>query len=194
MNVQKNSTVILTLTPIFIIVGQLLNIITPSVAGVIRPDFSLVFLFLCVMIHPTIKQVFLASSITIIVSMFFGGNPIFQIPSVFDRVTSALLCLMLYKLVINTGQKLFLSKIGAIYLISTIVSGCIYVLSVYFLGKAFGIAELLTVFKMGLPLLFVTIIATAVVNYFLGILVYKTLSLVSHNKYLTSVNSNKSVS
>ena len=77
MNQKNKSSNTIALTPIFIILGQILNIITPSIAGIIRPDFSLAFLFLCIMIKPTLKQVFLASGLVILTSMILGGNPIF---------------------------------------------------------------------------------------------------------------------
>ncbi|EKF51154.1 tryptophan transporter [Lactococcus garvieae] len=191
MNKKTKSSNIIALTPVLIIIGQILNVITPSIAGIIRPDFSLAFLFLCVMIKPTVKQTFLASGLVIITSMVLGSNPIFQIPSAFDRTLSALLCLLIYKLIIKSSPKLFLMKVGVTYFISTLVSGSVYVLSVYFFGKLLHISELMIVFKMGLPVLFITVVSTAFVNYFLGILLYKIVSMISKDKYLISYSSLK---
>lgn len=184
MNKKNKSSNILALTPILIIIGQILNAITPSIAGVIRPDFSLAFLFLCIMINPTIKQVFLASSLVVITSIVLGSNPIFQIPSVFDRTFSALACLIIYKIILKLSPKFLLLKIGGTYFISTLVSGCVYLSAVYIFGKFLHISELMIVFKMGLPLLLVTIASTALVNYFLGIMLYKMVTILSDDKYL----------
>ena len=188
MNSKNKSSNAIALTPIFIILGQILNIITPSIAGIIRPDFSLAFLFLCIMIKPTLKQVFLASGLVILTSMILGGNPIFQLPAAFDRTLSALACLLFYKLVLRISPKFFLAKIGVTYFLATLISGCVYVFAVYLLGTLLHISELMIVFKMGLPVLFITIFSTAFVNYFLGILLYKLVSTLSKGKYLFAVS------
>lgn len=188
MNQKNKSSNTIALTPIFIILGQILNIITPSIAGIIRPDFSLAFLFLCIMIKPTFKQVFLASGLVILISIILGANPIFQLPAAFDRTLSALACLLLYKLVLRISPKFFLAKIGTIYFLATLISGCVYVFAVYLLGTFLHISELMIVFKMGLPVLLITIFSTAFVNYFLGILLYKLVSTLSKGKYLFAVS------
>ncbi|WP_270741139.1 tryptophan transporter [Lactococcus formosensis] len=188
MNQKNKSSNTFALTPIFIILGQILNIITPSIAGIIRPDFSLAFLFLCIMIKPTFKQVFLASGLVILTSIILGANPIFQLPAAFDRTLSALACLLLYKLVLRISPKFFLAKIGVIYFLATLISGCVYVFAVYLLGTFLHISELMIVFKMGLPVLLITIFSTAFVNYFLGILLYKLVSTLSKGKYLFAVS------
>ncbi len=184
MNSKNKTSNTIALTPIFIILGQILNIVTPNIAGIIRPDFSLAFLFLCIMIKPTIRQVFLASGLVILTSIILGGNLIFQIPAAFDRSFSALTCLLLYKLVLRASPRFFLAKIGTTYFLATLISGCAYIFAVYLLGTFFHISELLIIFKMGLPLLFITIFSTALVNYFLGIFLYKLVSTLSKGKYL----------
>lgn len=182
---KKKSTAILALTPVFIIIGQLLTTIIPRIGGIIRPDFSLIFLFLCIMIHPTFKQVIMASFLTVTLSMLFGsgGNILLEIPAIFDRLGAAILCLFLYRLLLKTSPKFHLVKISSLFFVSTLVSGVIYMTATYFLGSFLGLPELLILFKMGLPFLVLTVLITALANYFLGALAYKTLANVSKNKF-----------
>jgi len=182
MNKNKQ-TFTLTLTAVFIVIGQILNLFVPSVLGLIRPDFALVFLFLSVMIRPQLSQAFIASILTITINSLFGTNPIFQLPSFFDRVGSALLCLVLFKLLQKGNKKLFYGKLGSIFAICTFVSGGIYMAMVYLFGNILGISVLQVVFQKGAGILFVTVLVTAVVNYFFGILVFKTFKSISRGAF-----------
>ncbi|MGX6961217.1 tryptophan transporter [Vagococcus xieshaowenii] len=176
-------TNILALTPIFIVLGQVLTLVTPNLLGVIRPDFALVFLFLCVIIHPTSKQVVVASILTMAMSLLAGGNPLFLLPSFADRLVSAFVCLAIYQLISQGLASNNRFNKGLLFFVSTLVSGGVYVLSVYIIGEMFQLPELLIIFKMGLPMLVVTILITAAINFFIGKFLIQLLALVSKKEY-----------
>ena len=178
MNTTKQQTKIMTLTPILIVLGQVLTLITPSLFGVIRPDFALVFLFLCVMINPTIKQVIMASILTVGLSLLTGANPLFLLPAFIDRLSSAMACLFFYQLFGNRELTKKSTHHALIMLLCTLISGVAYLLSVYFIGTAFGMSELLIIFKMGLPILVLTVGATAVINFFFSQFILKIFGMV----------------
>ncbi|MDR2833556.1 MAG: hypothetical protein LBV67_07580 [Streptococcaceae bacterium] len=181
---KNKSTLTLVLTPIIIAIGQILYLTVPSIGGVIRPDFSLVSLFLVVMIQPKFKQAVLSSLLLVTLATILGGNPIFQIPSIFDRLGSAILVLFLYRLLLNSKQTFFRFKIGGIFMIATAVSGTIYMLATYLFGTFLGLSELKVVFSMGLPFLVVAILTTALVNFFVGMIVYEVLAKIAHGRIL----------
>ncbi|QCI86363.1 hypothetical protein FA707_05015 [Vagococcus zengguangii] len=181
MNTTKQLTKMLTLTPILIVLGQILTLITPSLFGLIRPDFALVFLFLCVIINPTFKQVMIASLLTVGLSLLAGANPLFLMPSLIDRLLSAMCCLLMFKLLKGKNMAQNTTSVSLIIFISTLVSGIAYLFSVFMIGSMIGMQELLIIFKMGLSLLIITVGATAVINFFFAKFILKIFKLVTHS-------------
>lgn len=178
----------LVLTTLLITLGQILNRFVPMFGISIRPDFSLVFLFICIAIEPTFKQAFIASAFTIILSIFFGLNPILQIPSFVDRFGSALFILIVLKSITLFNKKRSRISMSILFSIGTLVSGILYIGSSYVFANLIGIQEIQIVFQIGIIPLLTVVLVTAVLNFFISMLILQVLTKVSRTQVIPSLN------
>lgn len=166
---MKNSTFTtrdLVMSAVLLGIGFVLHAVTPPLFFGIKPDFMLACMFIAIIINPNLKNTVVTGVVAGIIAALTTGFPGGQLPSVIDKVVSALFVysmLRMFATFISSASK----KNGFVCIASflgTIVSG------VVFLGTA------LLMFGLPAPFsaLFVTVILpTSLANTFVSIIIFK---------------------
>ncbi len=121
----------LTVMALFVGIGAALHALVPGFgAGGMKPDFSLLMMFLAIILFPNIKHVLIVGLATSIISGLTTTFPGGFLPNVIDKFTTALVFYGLILLI-----KKYQSMIGYAILTAagTIVSGTVFLVSTYFL-------------------------------------------------------------
>lgn len=171
MNTRK-----LTINAILLAVGALLHQITPAIGLPMQPDFSLVMLFVIMLINSEdYKTSMIAAVITGVFTALTTKFPGGQIPNVIDKVVTAnFIYLIIFainkiKLISNLSNKNRRNIVLALVFPSgTLISGTIFLLSAQFI--------------VGLPAPFIALFLTVVlpstvINLIAGIFLYKVVEL-----------------
>ena len=166
----------LTINAILLAIGAILHQITPAMGLPMQPDFSLIMLFIIMIINKNDYKTSIISGVitgifTALTTKFPGG----QLPNVIDKVVSVnIVCLMIFIIskikVINNlaDRKRGLTIAIIIFPIGTLVSGTVFLLSAQFI--------------VGLPASFLALFLTVVVpsiaiNMVVGLFLYKVIDL-----------------
>ncbi len=155
----------ITLTSLLLAMGFILHSIVPGFFGM-KFDIFLSFLFLAIIICPTIENALLAGVAGGLITALTTTFPAGQIPNVIDKIITALFVFLLVKLFQSIKNNNV--KMGMIGFFGTLVSGSVFLTSALFL--------------VGLPapfnILFVTIVLpTALTNTAVTIVVYNAFSM-----------------
>ena len=171
MNTRK-----LTINAILLAVWALLHQITPAIGLPMQPDFSLVMLFIIMLINKDDYKTSIISAIitgvfTALTTKFPGG----QIPNVIDKIVTAnVVYLIIFginkiKLINNLSEKKRKSIVLAlVFPIGTLISGTIFLLAAQFI--------------VGLPAPFIALFLTVVlpataINLIAGLFLYKVVEI-----------------
>ena len=155
----------ITLTSLLLAMGFILHSIVPGFFGM-KFDIFLSFLFLAIVICPTIENAVLAGISGGIITALTTTFPAGQIPNVIDKIITALFVLMLVKLFQNIKNNSM--KMAMIGFFGTLVSGSVFLTSALFLA---GLPAPLSV-------LFVSVVLpAAVTNTAVTVIVYHAFSL-----------------
>lgn len=170
------STKKLTINAILLAIGAILHQITPAIGLPMQPDFSLIMLFIIILLNKNeYKTVMVAAVITGIFTALTTKFPGGQIPNMVDKVITAnIIYIMVFiinkvKLVSSLSTKKRTNIIMAmVFLVGTIISGTIFLLSAQFI--------------VGLPASFislfvVTVLPASIINVSLGVLIYSSVKL-----------------
>ena len=161
----KRATKGLVLSGLLIGVGFVLHAVVPPLFFGIKPDFLLACMFIAVVANMDAKNALVTGVVAGIVAALTTGFPGGQIPSVLDKVISAMAVYAIYNMLpknLSAGKNLMM--FGAICFVATVISGLV------FLGSALAI--------VGLPAPFMALVAgivlpTAAGNTVFGIIMYK---------------------
>ncbi|SKA02727.1 tryptophan transporter [Selenihalanaerobacter shriftii] len=160
-------------------IGFVLHSIMPPIILGMRPDLSLVMLFVVVMLYRDFKLTLISGIVAGIISAFTTTFPGGQLPNLIDKPLTAMLILGIILLMksMNLNSKL---QAGIIAMVGTIISGTL------FLGSALLIVGLPGPFKA----LFLSIVLpTAVMNTIFLYILYPIVSNVKQMTGSTEVNS-----
>lgn len=163
---RNSKTKKMILNSILIAVGALLHQITPAIGLPMQPDFSLVMLFIIIIINEDYKTTLLSALIIGIFTALTTKFPAGQIPNIVDKLLTAniiYLILLPIKNKVSNNIKIIISLI-----FGTIISGLVFLTSAQFL--------------VGLPSSFmdlvkVVVIPTMVMNSILGTVLYKAIQV-----------------
>ena len=171
MNTRK-----LTINAILLAVGALLHQITPAIGLPMQPDFSLVMLFIIMIINKDDYKTSIISAIitgifTALTTKFPGG----QVPNIIDKIISANI---VYLIIILINKVKFISSLtekkknaliaAVIFPIGTLISGTIFLLS----------AQVIVGLPAPFIALFLTVVLPAtVINLAAGIFLYKVVEI-----------------
>lgn len=156
----------LVVSAILLAIGFILHFITPPIVMGIKPDFLLATMFIAIIYNTSIKNTLAVGIVAGIISALTTGFPGGQIPSIVDKIGSALVVYAILATVFRNRANTV--TVGIIGLIGTIVSGAL------FLGSAAFIAGLPAAFTT----LFLTIVLpTAVANLIFVVIVYRVMLL-----------------
>ncbi|WAA13014.1 tryptophan transporter [Fervidibacillus halotolerans] len=120
----------LVLMSLFVGIGAVLHMVVPS--GGMKPDFSLIMLFLGILLFPDKRSVLILGIATGIVSGLTTSFPGGQIPNIIDKFLTSFIFFGLYTLV-KKGQSVF--KNTVLTAIGTLISGTIFLTSALFIGE-----------------------------------------------------------
>lgn len=161
MNIRK-----LTTNGLLLAIGALLHQITPAIFFGMKPDFSLIMLFVILMFNEDYKTCISAGIIAGILAAATTTFPGGQIPNVIDKIITTNIMFFAIKLVgnsINKQVKMILTT-----LIGTFISGTV------FLTSALIIAGLPASFEI---LLLSVVLPACVVNTIMGMIVFNSLNI-----------------
>ncbi len=164
----------LVLAGILLALGLTLHTVTPALMGAVKPDFLLATMFIAILFQPKLSNTIVIGIVAGMMAALTTGFPGGQLPSVLDKLISALFVLMLIQLMQN---KMSLIKVSVLGFLGTLVSGFIFLASAYLI--------------VGLPapfssLFMIVVLPTALVNTALTSLLYQTSKIV-----MKSSNTNK---
>lgn len=155
----------LVFSAILIGIGFVLHAVFPPIFFGIKPDFLLACMFVALLANINLKNALVTGSVAGIVAALTTGFPGGQLPSIFDKLLSALLVFFLLRIFFDRvpalGKKPFF---GMICFLGTLFSGII------FLGSALLIAGLPAPF---MSLLVGIVLPTALANTIFGLIIYQ---------------------
>ena len=161
----KKATKGLVLSSLLIGIGFVLHAIVPPLFFGIKPDFLLACMFIAVVVNMDAKNALVTGIVAGIVAALTTGFPGGQLPSVLDKITSAMVVYAMYKMIPkNLSPAQNLGIFGIVCFLGTVISGLV------FLGSALAIAGLPAPF---MALVVGIVLPTAVGNTAFGILMYK---------------------
>ncbi|MGL5381540.1 tryptophan transporter [Clostridium sp.] len=150
---------------ILIALGALLHQITPALGLPMQPDFALAILFVIILVNDDYKTTLLSSIVigvlTALTTKFPGG----QLPNIIDKVITANIMYLMILPLRNRVSNNF--KMLSMLIVGTVISGLI------FLTSAQVIVGLPSAF---MSLVKVVVIPTTIMNAFLGMILYKSVS------------------
>lgn len=164
----------LVIMALFVGIGAALHILIPGIgAGGMKPDFSLLMMFLAIILFPDKKNVILLGLATGIISGLTTGVPGGFFPNIIDKFISAFAFYGLFLLVKKNRSIISNAVLTAI---GTIISGTI------FLASAFLIIGLDGAFM----LMFTTIVLpTALLNTIAIVIVYPIVAKIMERSKMT---------
>lgn len=143
-------------------IGAILHYVVSPIYGGIKPDFLLCLMFIAIFLTPNFSNTLLAGGGGAIIAALTTGFPGGQIPSIFDKLISAVFIFILFKFLFFKKKNVVI--IGILNFLGTVVSGAIFVMSVIIITGT-QLAFLTVMFFMVLP--------TAIFNTALGVLIFR---------------------
>lgn len=150
-------------TALLIAIGLMMHYSVPGLIGGMKFDFMLAFIFIAILLNPTVKNTVLTAGVggvlTALTTTFPGG----QIPNMVDKIVTCFAIYVLVKLFSKLPEAI---SVGAISFIGTIISGSV------FLSTALVLVGLPAPFTA----LFITVVLPAAIgNVFFTTLVHTAL-------------------
>jgi hypothetical protein len=124
MNLKKTMISALLLS-----IGFVLHGVTPAFIFGLKPDLMLAFMFIAIMLYPTLQNSFLVGGVAGFLTALTTSLPGGQIANVIDKLITAFIVYLLYQ-----ALNLFLNKLintAIISLVGTVLSGTICLGIVY---------------------------------------------------------------
>lgn len=117
-------TKVLVILSLFVAMGVALHTIIPSFVGWMKPDMSLVMMFLGILLFPNIKYVTLLGMVTGVLSGLTTSFPGGLIPNIIDKIITA----FIFFIIVLAVQKLVKKTVTAAVLtvIGTLISGVVF--------------------------------------------------------------------
>ncbi|KOS71627.1 tryptophan transporter [Lysinibacillus contaminans] len=170
----------LVLMALLVGVGTALYVVTPGMVNGMKPDFMLTMMFIGILLFPTVKETFLLSLSTGVLSGLFTTFPAGLVPNIIDKAVTGFVFLVaviiLKKVVSNIAMSAVLVGLG------TVLSGSIFLSVALFV---FG-ANVGQTFAM----LFVGVVLPAVAfNVVAFMIIYPIVTkLVKRSKFNTAIS------
>nr|WP_054548643.1 tryptophan transporter [Lysinibacillus sphaericus] len=161
-------------------VGAALYVVTPGMVNGMKPDFMLTMMFIGILLFPTVKETFLLSLSTGVLSGLFTTFPAGLVPNIIDKAVTGFVFL---------AALIILKKLAGHFAISAVLVGLGTILSgTVFLGLALFVfnANVGATFAM----LFIGVVLPAVVfNVVAFAVIYPIVSkLVKRSKFNTAIS------
>lgn len=164
----------LVVMALFVGIGAALHFIIPGIgAGGMKPDFSLLMMFLAIILFPNFKNVLILGLATGIISGLSTTVPGGFIPNLLDKFFTAIIFFGLFLLIKNFRSIVSYAVLTAV---GTIISGTIFLIS----------AKLILQFSEAFLVLFGAIVLpTAALNTIAIIIVYPIVASIAKRSKIT---------
>lgn len=169
----------LVLMALLVGVGAALYVVTPGMVNGMKPDFMLTMMFIGILLFPTVKETFLLSLATGVLSGLFTTFPAGLVPNILDKAVTGfvfLVAVLPLKLANHLAVATILVGLG------TILSGTVFLSTALFVFNA----NVGATFAM----LFVGVVLPAVVfNIVAFVVIYPIVTkLVKRSKFVTAIS------
>lgn len=124
----------LVLMALLVGVGAALYVVTPGMVNGMKPDFMLTMMFIGIILFPTVKETFLLSLTTGVLSGLFTTFPAGFIPNVIDKAITGFVFLAVFLLLKKVASSFALSAI--LVGLGTILSGTVFLAVALFVLNA----------------------------------------------------------
>ncbi|NLY20054.1 MAG: tryptophan transporter [Tissierellia bacterium] len=156
----------ITFSAIMLAIGTMLHLVFPGMILGITPDFILPSLFIAMSIKPTFKKSLAlgltAGCLAALITTAPGG----QISNIIDKLITSMVIFFIMKNVYR--YKMDNVKMGSIVFVGTLISGMVFL---YTMKLLYGLdASIITI-------LAVTVVPAAIMNTFIGLIMYNAYSL-----------------
>lgn len=170
----------LVLMALLIGVGAALYVVTPGMVNGMKPDFMLTMMFIGILLFPTVKETFLLSLVTGVLSGLFTTFPAGLTPNIIDKAVTGFVFLaavvVLKKVVSNVAVSAGLVGLGTILSGSVFLSVALFVFNAN-VGATFAV-------------LFASVVLPAVAfNVVAFVIIYPIVTkLVKRSKFSTAIS------
>jgi len=154
------------LNSLLLAIGALLHQITPPLVLGMKPDFSLVMLFIVILFNEDYKSCITAGLVIGIFSALTTGFPAGQLPNIIDKIITTTIIYLFIRIFTKRIKEQLLMTI--VIFVGTVISG------VVFLSSAAIIAGLPGSFDV---LLISIVLPAALINLVVGMVLYNTVRL-----------------
>lgn len=170
----------LVLMALLVGVGAALYVVTPGFVQGMKPDFMLTMMFIGILLFPTLKETFLLSLATGVLSGLFTTFPAGFIPNVIDKLVTGfvflIIVLAVQKLAKNVAVQAVLVGLG------TVLSGSIFLsVALFVFGADVGATFVVLFVGVVLPAIAFNVVAFLIIYPIIT-------NLVKRSKFETSLS------
>ncbi|MFJ8236666.1 tryptophan transporter [Ureibacillus sp. NPDC094379] len=167
----------LVLMALLVGVGTALYLIIPGINGGMKPDFMLTMMIIGILLFPTVKETFLISVATGVLSGLFSTFPGGFVPNIIDKAVTGFVVLAVVLVLRHFVQKIAVSTV--LVGLGTMLSGSV------FLSMALALTEV----PIDFAVMFVTVVLPAVaMNAIAFVIIYPIITnLLKRSSFQTSV-------
>lgn len=167
----------LVLMALLVGVGTALYLIIPGINGGMKPDFMLTMMIIGILLFPTVKETFLISVATGVLSGLFSTFPGGFVPNIIDKAITGFVVLAVVVVLRHFVQKIAVSTV--LVGLGTMLSGSV------FLSMALALTEV----PIDFAVMFVTVVLPAVaMNAIAFVIIYPIITnLLKRSNFQTSV-------
>lgn len=168
----------LVLMALLVGVGTALYLIIPGYGGGMKPDFMLTMMFIGILLFPTVKETFLLSVTTGILSGLFSSMPGSFVPNMIDKVFTGFVIFLVVVALRKFAKNIAVGAI--IVIVGTLISGSVFLYAMTIIASlpdAFG------------ALFIAVVLPATVLNTVAFVIIYPIiLGLLKRSNYSTTVS------
>lgn len=168
----------LVLMALLVGVGTALYLIIPGYGGGMKPDFMLTMMFIGILLFPTVKETFLLSVTTGILSGLFSSMPGSFVPNMIDKVITGFVIFLVVVALRKFAKNIAVGAI--IVIVGTLISGSVFLYAMTIIASlpdAFG------------ALFIAVVLPATVLNTVAFVIIYPIiLGLLKRSNYSTTVS------
>ncbi|GLC89875.1 tryptophan transporter [Lysinibacillus piscis] len=124
----------LVLLALLVGVGAALYVVTPGMVNGMKPDFMLTMMFIGILLFPTVKETFLLSVTTGVLSGLFTTFPAGLVPNIIDKTITGFVFLLILLMIKKLANHLAMS--AALVGLGTVISGTVFLSVALFIFNA----------------------------------------------------------
>ncbi len=161
----------LVVAAVLLALGTILHAIMPPLFAGIKPDFLLAMMFLAIIYKAEAKNMIAIGIVAGIIAAMTTGMPGGQIPSIVDKLGSAVAVFFILKAM----GRITSVKAAVVGFIGTVISGILFLSSLLAIGQIAGGKEILAMLQS-------VVLLTAVMNAIIMVIAYNIMNKVTSRR------------